>query len=84
VIGHVCSGSTIPAADIYENEGVVRVTPSATAPQLTEGKKRKMIFRTIGRDVQQGPAAAQYIICKVKPKKVAVLHDKLSYGQGIA
>ncbi|MCW8163379.1 branched-chain amino acid ABC transporter substrate-binding protein [Verminephrobacter aporrectodeae] len=84
VIGHVCSGSTIPSAEIYENEGVVMVTPSATAPQLTEGKKRKFIFRTIGRDDQQGPAAAQYIIAKVKPKKVAVLHDKQSYGQGIA
>lgn len=84
VVGHVCSGSTIPASDIYENEGIVMVTPSATAPQLTETKKRKYIFRTIGRDDQQGPAAAQYIIGKVKPKKVAVLHDKQSYGQGIA
>jgi branched-chain amino acid transport system substrate-binding protein len=84
VIGHVCSGSTIPASDIYENEGIVMVTPSATAPQLTETKKRNFIFRTIGRDDQQGPAAAQYIINKVKPKKVAVLHDKQSYGQGIA
>ncbi|KVE32464.1 branched-chain amino acid ABC transporter substrate-binding protein [Burkholderia sp. TSV86] len=84
VIGHVCSGSTIPASDIYENEGIVMITPSATAPQLTEGKKRKFIFRTIGRDDQQGPAAAQYIIAKTKPKKVAVLHDKQSYGQGIA
>ncbi|MGN5479388.1 ABC transporter substrate-binding protein [Cupriavidus basilensis] len=84
VIGHVCSGSTIPASDIYENEGIVMVTPSATAPQLTEAKKRKFIFRTIGRDDQQGPAAAQYIISKIKPEKVAVLHDKQSYGQGIA
>ena len=83
VIGHVCSGSTIPAADIYENEGVLMITPSATAPQLTE-KKHSMIFRTIGRDDQQGPAAARYIIDKIKPKKVAVLHDKQSYGQGIA
>ncbi|WP_321960616.1 branched-chain amino acid ABC transporter substrate-binding protein [Paraburkholderia sp. J7] len=84
VVGHLCSGSTIPASDIYENEGVVMITPSATAPQLTEGKKRQFIFRTIGRDDQQGPAAAAYIINKVKPKKVAILHDKQSYGQGIA
>lgn len=84
VLGHVCSGSTIPASDIYENEGVVMVTPSATSPALTDGKKRTLIFRTIGRDDQQGPAAAKYIIEKVKPKKVAVLHDKASYGQGIA
>ncbi|MCL2657657.1 MAG: branched-chain amino acid ABC transporter substrate-binding protein [Betaproteobacteria bacterium] len=84
VIGHVCSGSTIPASDIYENEGIVMITPSATAPQLTEGKNRRFIFRTIGRDDQQGPAAARHIINNVKPKRVAVLHDKQSYGQGIA
>ena len=84
VIGHVCSGSTIPASDIYENEGVVMITPSATAPQLTEAKPHKFIFRTIGRDDQQGPAAARYVIEKLKPKKVAVLHDKQSYGQGVA
>jgi len=84
VIGHVCSGSTIPAADIYENEGIVMITPSATAPQLTQGKSYQFIFRTIGRDDQQGPAAAKYIIEKLKPKKVAVLHDKQSYGQGVA
>ena len=84
VIGHACSGSSIPAADIYENEGVVMITPSATAPQLTEAKPRQFIFRTIGRDDQQGPVAAKYIIEQVKPKKIAVLHDKQSYGQGMA
>ena len=84
VIGHVCSGGTVPASEIYENQGIVMVTPSATSPVITEGKNRKFIFRTIGRDDQQGPVAAQYIIDKVKPKKVAVLHDKQSYGQGIA
>ena len=84
VIGHVCSGSTIPAADIYENEGVVMITPSATALQLTDAKQRQFIFRTIGRDDQQGPAAAKYVIEQLKPQKVAVLHDKQSYGQGMA
>src|SRR5450830_13604 len=84
VIGHVCSGSTIPASDIYENEGVVMITPSSTAPQLTQAKPHNFIFRTIGRDDQQGPAAAKYVIEKIKPKKVAVLHDKQSYGQGVA
>ncbi len=84
VVGHVCSGSTIPASDIYENEGIVMVTPSATTPQLTDAKPHHFIFRTIGRDDQQGPAAAEYIIRKLKPQKVAVLHDKQSYGQGVA
>lgn len=84
VVGHVCSGATIAAADIYNNEGVVMVTPSATSPALTDGKNYEFIFRTIGRDDQQGPAAAKFILEKIKPKKVAVLHDKQSYGQGIA
>src|SRR3546814_16416047 len=60
------------------------VTPSATSPAVTDGKNYDMIFRTIGRDDQQGPAAAKFIIEKIKPKLVAVLHDKQSYGQGIA
>lgn len=84
VVGHVCSGATIAAADIYNNEGVVMVTPSATSPALTDGKNYEFIFRTIGHDDQQGPAAAKFILEKLKPKKAAVLHDKQSYGQGIA
>ncbi|NYT36795.1 branched-chain amino acid ABC transporter substrate-binding protein [Allopusillimonas soli] len=84
VVGHVCSGATIAATNIYNNEGIVMVTPSATSPAVTDGKNYDTIFRTIGRDDQQGPAAAKFIIEKIKPKKVAVLHDKQSYGQGIA
>ncbi|WP_347484234.1 high-affinity branched-chain amino acid ABC transporter substrate-binding protein [Vandammella animalimorsus] len=84
VVGGVCSGATIAAAPIYDEEGVVMVTPSATSPALTDGKDYQFIFRTIGRDDQQGPAAAKFIIEKIKPSKVAVLHDKASYGQGIA
>ena len=84
VIGHVCSGATIAATDIYNDEGVVMISASATAPAVTDGKNYETIFRTIGRDDQQGPAAAKMIIEQVKPSKVAVLHDKQSYGQGIA
>lgn len=84
VVGHICSGATVAATDIYDNEGVVMVTPSATAPIVTDGKGYETIFRTIGRDDQQGPAAAKFIIETVKPAKVAVIHDKQSYGQGIA
>ncbi|MFA5489074.1 MAG: branched-chain amino acid ABC transporter substrate-binding protein [Candidimonas sp.] len=84
VVGHVCSGATIAATNIYDSEGVLMVTPSATAPAVTDGKNYHTIFRTIGRDDQQGPAAAQFIIEKIKPQQVAILHDKQSYGQGIA
>lgn len=84
VVGPVCSGAAIAGAKIYNEEGVVVITPSATSPALTEGQNFHYVFRTIGRDDQQGPAAAKFIINKAKPKKVAVLHDKQSYGQGIA
>ena len=84
VVGHVCSGATIAAADVYDNEGIVMVSPSATAPALTDGKNYEFIFRTIGRDDQQGPAAAEFVLKNLKPAKAAVLHDKQSYGQGTA
>ncbi len=84
VVGHVCSGATIAAADIYDNEGIIMVTASATSPILTDAKPRSSIFRTIGRDDQQAPPAIKYIVEKAKPKKVAILHDKQSYGQGLA
>ena len=84
VVGHLCSGATIAASDIYENEGIVMISPASTAPQLTEAKPRHYIFRTIGRDDQQAPAAAHYIAQKLKSQRVAVLHDKQSYGQGLA
>lgn len=84
VVGPVCSGATIAGAGIYNDEGVVMITPAATSSALTDGKHFTSVFRSIGRDDQQGPAAAAFIGDTFKPKKVAVLHDKQSYGQGIA
>ncbi|EPL05257.1 branched-chain amino acid ABC transporter substrate-binding protein [Pseudomonas sp. CF161] len=82
VVGHLCSSSTQPASDIYEDEGIVMITPAATSPELTS-RGYKMVFRTIGLDNAQGPAAARYI-AQLKPTNVAVLHDKQQYGEGIA
>ncbi|MEK1913976.1 MAG: ABC transporter substrate-binding protein, partial [Pseudomonas chlororaphis] len=67
VIGHLCSSSTQPASDIYEDEGVVMITPAATSPDITT-RGYKMVFRTIGLDSAQGPAAGNYIADHVKPK----------------
>ena len=83
VVGHVCSSSTQPATDIYEDEGVLMVTPSATAPEIT-ARGYQLIFRTIGLDNMQGPAGARYIASHYKDKTIAVLHDKQQYGEGIA
>ncbi len=87
VVGHVCTGAIMPASEIYGNEGIIMITPSGTGPQITEEaykKGYKTIFRMIGRDDQQGPAAANFIAETIKPSKVAIIHDKQSYGQGIA
>ncbi len=83
VVGHFNSGVTIPASDVYQENGVVVITPSATNPKLTEAGKWN-VFRTCGRDDQQGAVAAAYLADKFKGKKVAVVHDKTPYGQGLA
>jgi branched-chain amino acid transport system substrate-binding protein len=83
VVGHLCSGSTQPASKLYEDEGILMITPAATNPAITQ-QGYKMVFRTIGTDDQQGPTAGRYIAGKVKPKKLAILHDKQQYGEGIA
>lgn len=83
VVGPLCSGATNGAAPIFDEQGVLMITPSATSPSVTDGKGYEFIFRTIGRDDQQGPVAAKFIASK-KPKQVAILHDKQSYGQGVA
>ncbi|WP_278938321.1 branched-chain amino acid ABC transporter substrate-binding protein [Pseudomonas helleri] len=83
VVGHLCSSSTQPASDIYEDEGIIMITPAATSPEITD-RGYKLVFRTIGLDSAQGPAAGNYIAKFVKPKTVAVLHDKQQYGEGIA
>ena len=83
-VAHACSGTTVPAVNVYEQEGIVAITPGATAPAVTDTIKPHYFFRTIGRDDQQGPFAANYIADVLKPKTVAILHDKQTYGSGVA
>jgi len=83
VVGHLCSSSTQPASDIYEDEGILMITPAATSPEIT-ARGYQLVFRTIGLDSLQGPTAGNFIADRVKPQRVAVLHDKQQYGEGIA
>src|SRR5450759_2606845 len=83
VIGHLNSGVSIPASEIYAKAGIPMISGSATNPALTE-RGLKNVFRTVGRDDQQGPAIATYVANELKAKKVALIDDKTSYGEGLA
>jgi len=83
VVGHLCSSSTQPASDVYEDEGVLMVTSASTSPDITT-RGYQMIFRTIGLDSLQGPTAGNFIADKIKPSTMAIIHDKQQYGEGIA
>jgi branched-chain amino acid transport system substrate-binding protein len=83
VVGHFNSGVTIPASEVYAENGALVITPSATNPKLTE-RGLWNTFRTCGRDDQQGEVAGKYLAANMKGKKVAVVHDKTTYGQGLA
>src|SRR6266700_8456632 len=83
VVGHFNSGVTMPASEIYQENNILEITPASTNPKVTE-RNMWNIFRTCGRDDQQGQVAGQYIVKNFKDKKVAVVHDKTTYGQGLA
>ncbi|MBI5366548.1 MAG: branched-chain amino acid ABC transporter substrate-binding protein [Planctomycetes bacterium] len=83
VIGHFNSGCTIPASEVYYENMVPMITPSATNPKVTD-RAYENVFRVCGRDDQQGGVAARFTVETLKAKKVAILHDKTAYGQGLA
>jgi len=83
VVGHYCSSSSIPASEAYADGNVLQITPASTATKFTDNKLWN-VARVCGRDDQQGPAAAAYIVKAFAGKNVAILNDKTSYGKGLA
>lgn len=83
VAGHFCSGSSIPASRVYNESDIIQISPASTNPQLTE-QGFENVFRTCGRDDQQGQIAGDYIADNYPGKKVAVVHDKQAYSKGLA
>lgn len=83
VIGHLTSTASLPASAIYHAAGVPQITPSSTDPRLTE-QGFWNLFRTCGRDDQQGRVAAEFVLDALHPRRVVVLHDGTPYGQALA
>lgn len=83
VVGHLNSGTSIPASKIYADANVVQVSPSATNPKLTE-QGFKTTFRVVANDNQQGSVLANYAATEMKAKTIAIVDDRTAYGQGLA
>jgi branched-chain amino acid transport system substrate-binding protein len=83
VVGHFNSGVTIPASEVYQENGILEISPSATNPKVTD-RGLWNILRVCGRDDQQGGVAGAIIAQRFKGKKIAFVHDKTTYGQGLA
>ena len=82
VVGHFNSAVSIPASRVYADEGILQISPASTNPQLTE-QKFETVFRTCGRDDQQGDVAAAWIATHHAKDKIAMVHDQTTYGKGL-
>ena len=83
VDGHWCSSTSIPAGKVYEEAGILMITPASTNPKLTD-EGGPNVFRLSGRDDKQGVVAGDYLIEHWGDNKIAILHDGTTYGKGLA
>ncbi len=83
VVGHLNSGVAIPASEVYARVGLVMVSPANTAPRVTD-RRLPNVNRICGRDDVQGPVGAEYAVNNLKVRNVFIIHDKTTYGQGLA
>ena len=83
VIGHLNSGTSIPASKIYSDAGIPQISPSATNPRFTR-QGYKTTFRVVSDDVHLGGTLGRYAVDQVKGRRIAVIDDRTAYGQGVA
>ncbi|MBL8331271.1 MAG: branched-chain amino acid ABC transporter substrate-binding protein [Rubrivivax sp.] len=83
VIGHLNSGTSIPASKIYSDAGIPQISPSATNPKFTR-QGYKTTFRVVADDVHLGGTLGKYAVTELKGKSIAVIDDRTAYGQGVA
>lgn len=84
IAGHFCSGSSIPASNVYGDSAVIMISPASTSPALTDSRAGPNIYRVVGRDDQQGGIAGAYLAKNFGDKNIAIIDDKTAYGKGLA
>lgn len=83
IIGHLNSGTTIPASKIYADAGIPQISGSSTNPKYTD-QGFKTAYRVMANDVQQGKALGEYATKNLTAKTIAIVDDRTAYGQGLA
>jgi branched-chain amino acid transport system substrate-binding protein len=83
VIGHLNSGTTVPASKIYHDAGLVQISPATTATQYTR-QKIPGAFRVVANDAKLGGTLGRYAVDTLKAKNIAIIDDRTTYGQGVA
>ena len=84
IAGHYCSGSSIPASQVYAESNLVQISPASTNPAFTDNRAGPNIYRVCGRDDQQGAVAGKYLATHFGDKNIAIIDDKTAYGKGLA
>ncbi|MCZ8073533.1 branched chain amino acid ABC transporter substrate-binding protein [Paucibacter aquatile] len=83
VVGHLNSGTSIPASKVYSDAGIPQISPSATNPKFTRNGY-KTTFRVVADDVHLGGTLGKYAVKELKGQSIAVIDDRTAYGQGVA
>ncbi|WP_409265861.1 branched-chain amino acid ABC transporter substrate-binding protein [Massilia sp. BHUDP2] len=83
IVGHLNSGTTVPASKIYHDAGLVQISPATTATQYTK-QKFPGAFRVVANDAKLGGTLGRYAVETLKAKNIAIIDDRTTYGQGVA
>jgi branched-chain amino acid transport system substrate-binding protein len=84
VAGHFCSGSSIPASAVYDEESIIQISPASTNPKFTDERPGPGIYRICGRDDQQGQVAGEFLAANFADANIAIIDDRSAYGKGLA
>lgn len=84
IVGPICTGPTVASLPLFQNANLVAISPTATAPALTESGKNPMFMRTVAKDNAQAQLTSDFMLNNLKAKKIAYLHDNGDYGKGFA